>query len=72
MNNRLNRPRLINHRANRLKTANRIREAIVIGGERKISVAKIHSFQFGYYDMNSGHIYHRNELILLDNPEEGD
>lgn len=69
MNNRL---RLLNHRANRLKRPERIREAIVKRTGLKIRVKSFNELRLAYGDICSNMTYFEHHLILLDNPEEGD
>jgi hypothetical protein len=70
MNNRLNHLRLLNHRANRLKRPDRIREAIIKATGEHIRVYQHIRLSFAYTGDNR--IYTRHHLILLDNSEEGD
>lgn len=68
MNNRL---RLLNHRANRLERPERIREAIERITGKPIKVISLDSI-YAYEDVCCNRIYYEDDLILLDNPEEGD
>jgi len=67
MNNRL---RLLNHRANRFKRPERIREAIFKATGEHIRVYQHTRLSFAYTYNNR--IYTQHHLILIDNPEEGD
>jgi len=69
MNNRL---RLLNHRANRFKRPERIREAIFKATGEHIRVNK-YGNSFTYKDvMFNNRIYSQYHLTIIDNPEEGD
>ncbi len=68
MNNRL---LLLNHRANRLKRPERIREAIDKVTGKLIKVISLDS-RYAYEDICSNRIYYEDDLTILDNPEEGD